>query len=176
MAKATFAAGCFWGVEDTYRHVPGVERTRVGYIGGRTENPTYRDVCSHTTGHAEAVEVTYNPDVVSYEDLLKVFWASHDPTQVNRQGPDVGDSYRTAIFTHDAAQETAARELRNAEQSRHGKPIATEITPAPTFWEAEEYHQQYFEKHSGVACGVGGWLLPTEEKSDSISAHDRGTG
>jgi peptide-methionine (S)-S-oxide reductase len=175
MARATFAAGCFWGVEETFRHVPGVERTRVGYIGGRTENPTYRDVCSHTTGHAEAVEVTYNPDVVSYPHLLKVFWSSHDPTQVNRQGPDVGDNYRSAIFTHDQKQEAAARGSRNAEQANHKRPIATEIVPAPEFWEAEEYHQQYHEKNSGVACGIGGWLIPAGGKRDSISAHDTGS-
>jgi peptide-methionine (S)-S-oxide reductase len=172
MATATFAAGCFWGVEDTFRRVAGVLRTRVGYTGGRTENPTYRDVCSHTTGHAEAVEVTYNPDVVSYDDLLKVFWASHDPTQVNRQGPDIGDSYRTAIFTHDSEQASAARESRNAEQTKYKRPIATEITPTPEFWVAEEYHQQYFEKNSGASCAVGGWLRPNEGESDSILTHE----
>jgi len=172
MAKATFAAGCFWGVENTFRQIQGVLRTRVGYIGGHTESPTYSDVCSHTTGHAEAVEVTFNPGVVTYDDLLKVFWASHDPTQVNRQGPDIGDSYRSAIFTHDAEQAALAGESRNAEQINHKRPIATEITPAPEFWVAEEYHQQYFEKHSGVSCGIGGWLLPNEGESDSIPARD----
>ena len=172
MAIATFAAGCFWGVENTFRQVPGVLRTRVGYIGGHTDNPTYQDVCAHTTGHAEAVEVTYNPEEVGYDELLKVFWASHDPTQVNRQGPDVGDNYRSAIYTHDAQQAGAARDSRNAEQASHKRPIATEITPAPEFWPAEEYHQQYFEKNSGVSCGIGGWLRPNEGESDSIPARE----
>ena len=175
METATFAAGCFWGVEDAFRQVPGVSATRVGYIGGHTEHPTYRDVCSHTTGHAEAVQVRFDPEVVSYDQLLDVFWQIHDPTQVNRQGPDIGDSYRTAIFTHGTGQAEAARLSRNTVQENLSRPIATEISPAVEFWEAEEYHQQYFEKHSGAAsaCHIGSWLLPNEEASDSIPVHER---
>jgi peptide-methionine (S)-S-oxide reductase len=154
--KATFAAGCFWGVEAAFREIPGVIATAVGYTGGHTENPTYRQVCAHTTGHAEAVEVTYDPTQVSYDDLLNVFWENHDPTQLNRQGPDVGDNYRSAIFYHDAEQEAAARASKERlEQSgRYRRPIVTEIVPAPTFWMAEDYHQQYLEKRGMASCHV----------------------
>lgn len=148
MAKAYFAAGCFWGVESAFRRVPGVTATAVGYMGGHTEQPTYEQVCSGRTGHAEAVEVEFDPSRVSYGQLLDVFWLCHDPTQVNRQGPDVGSQYRTAVFAADEAQAQAAEESK-AYQERHGtlsRPIATRIEPAKTFWTAEDYHQQYFEK------------------------------
>jgi peptide-methionine (S)-S-oxide reductase len=153
---ATFAGGCFWGVEDAFRDIPGVIRTRVGYAGGRTENPTYEDVCSHTTGHAESVEVTYDPAVVGYEQLVSAFFELHDPTQMNRQGPDVGDQYRSAIYVHDAGQrEVAERVRRDLDASaRFRRPIVTEITDAPRFWEAEDYHQQYFEKRGGGSCHI----------------------
>ncbi|MBV8155231.1 MAG: peptide-methionine (S)-S-oxide reductase MsrA [Candidatus Eremiobacteraeota bacterium] len=153
-ATATFAAGCFWGVEAAFRQVPGVIDAVSGYTGGRTENPTYRQVCGHNTGHAEAVEVTYDPQRVSYDTLLGVFWQIHDPTQVNRQGPDVGDQYRSAIFTHAPEQQAAAIASRDREQAKHRQPIATRIEPAPKFWPAEEYHQRYFEKNGGAACHV----------------------
>jgi len=151
---ATFAAGCFWGVEDAFRHVPGVIDAVSGYIGGRTEQPTYRQVCGHGTGHAEAVEVTFDPQRVGYDDLLNVFWQIHDPTQLNRQGPDVGDQYRSAIFTHGPEQERLATESRDREQSKLKRSIVTQILPAPRFWPAEEYHQRYFEKNGGAACHV----------------------
>ncbi|MGA3183632.1 MAG: peptide-methionine (S)-S-oxide reductase MsrA [Candidatus Dormibacteria bacterium] len=161
---AVFAGGCFWGVEDAFRHLPGVIATRVGYAGGRTDHPTYREVCSHTTGHAEAVEVVYDPTVVSYEELVTAFlFDIHDPTQLNRQGPDVGDQYRSAIFVRDQEQRATAERIlsRLAEQSRSRRPIVTEVTDAPRFWEAEEYHQQYFEKQGGGACHLpmsGSWM------------------
>jgi peptide-methionine (S)-S-oxide reductase len=151
---ATFAAGCFWGVEDAFRGIPGVIDAVSGYTGGQVENPTYRQVCSHATGHAEAVEVTFDPAKVSYETLLNVFWQIHDPTQLNRQGPDVGDQYRSAIFTHSDEQERAAIASRDREQRKYSKPIVTQILPAPRFWRAEEYHQRYFEKNGGGACHV----------------------
>lgn len=149
--KATFAAGCFWGTEQAFRNVPGVLDVVVGYTGGRTENPTYEQVCSHATGHAEAAEVTFDPLKISYEKLLDVFWKMHDPTQVNRQGLDVGDQYRSAIFFHSPEQEATALSSRAREQAKLAEPIATEIVPGPTFWRAEEYHQRYFERHN-VAC------------------------
>jgi peptide-methionine (S)-S-oxide reductase len=154
MARATFAAGCFWGVEAAFRRVPGVLGTRAGYIGGSVPNPSYEQVCSHRTGHAEAVEVDYDPARVSYDDLLKVFWEEHDPTQLNRQGPDVGDQYRSAIFVHDAEQEAAAQASKSqlAQSGRFRRPIVTQITAAPTFYPAEDYHQQYLEKRSLAAC------------------------
>jgi len=154
MATATFAAGCFWGVEAAFRRVPGVLSTRAGYIGGSVPNPSYEQVCSHRTGHAEAVEVDYDPARVSYDELLKVFWEEHDPTQLNRQGPDVGDQYRSAIFVHDAEQEAAAQasKARLAQSGRFRRPIVTQITPAPTFYPAEDYHQQYLEKQGLAAC------------------------
>lgn len=151
---ATFAAGCFWGVEAAFRQVPGVLGAVSGYSGGHVENPTYRQVCSHTTGHAEAVEVTFDPQRVSYEDLLTVFWRIHDATQLNRQGPDVGDQYRSAIFTHGDGQQRAAIESRDREQRASARPIVTQILPAQRFWPAEEYHQRYFEKNGSAACHV----------------------
>jgi peptide-methionine (S)-S-oxide reductase len=154
MAKATFAAGCFWGVEDTFRQVKGVLSTTVGYAAGTLKNPTYKDVCSGRTGHAEAVEVEFDPSQVSYEQLLTVFWHSHDPTTLNRQGPDVGTQYRSVIFFHDAAQEAAARASKSAleKSGTFKRPIVTEIAPASDFYRAEEYHQQYFEKQGIRAC------------------------
>ena len=148
MAKASFGAGCFWGVEEAFRAVKGVESTAVGYAGGSKPEPTYRDVCSGTTGHAETVEVTYDPSQVSYDQLLDVFWSVHDPTQVNRQGPDVGEQYRSVIFTYDDAQRRAAEASRDRLQKsgKLARPIATAIQPAPEFHRAEEYHQQYFTK------------------------------
>jgi peptide-methionine (S)-S-oxide reductase len=152
--KATFAAGCFWGVEAAFRKTPGVVSTVVGYTGGHKENPTYQQVCSGRTGHAEAVRVRYDPTKVSYEQLLDVFWGIHDPTTLNRQGPDVGSQYRSAIFYHNESQHIAAEaSKKRLEQSgKFNKLIVTEIVPAPKFYRAEEYHQQYFEKHDGAAC------------------------
>ena len=144
--KAVFAAGCFWGVEAKFRAVPGVADARSGYAGGQLENPTYRQVCGGDTGHAEAVEVVYDPAAVSYGQLLEVFWNLHDPTQKNRQGPDVGSQYRSAIFFHGEAQRAAAEESRDREQERRSRPIATEIAAAGIFWPAEDYHQRYLEK------------------------------
>ena len=156
MAMATFAAGYFWGVEATFRQLPGVLSTRVGYTGGRLENPTYKDVCTDTTGHAEAVEVEYDPAKISYDKLLEVFWENHDPTQLNRQGPDFGKQYRSAIFFHDDEQERAAKASKEAlEKSRRfSKPIVTQIVPAEKFYEAEDYHQQYLEKRGLATCHI----------------------
>ncbi len=151
--KATFAAGCFWGVEAAFLQVPGVVDAVSGYTGGTSVNSTYREVCSGRTGHAEAVEVTFDPTRVRYEQLLDVFWQIHDPTQVNRQGPDVGSQYRSAIFTHAAAQQAAAVASRERAQASLTKPIATAIEPAAVFYPAEAYHQRYFERH-GVACHI----------------------
>jgi peptide-methionine (S)-S-oxide reductase len=139
-------------VEAAFRQLDGVTATRVGYAGGQLENPTYEDVCSHTTGHAEVVEVTYDPAEISYDDLLQVFWHKHDPTQVNRQGWDIGDSYRTVIFVHDEEQRAAAEASKQEEQANHRAPIATQIEPAQTFYEAEDYHQQYLEKRGRSSC------------------------
>jgi peptide-methionine (S)-S-oxide reductase len=154
--KATFAAGCFWGVEVTFRNVDGVIDAKVGYTGGHTDDPTYKEVCTDTTGHAEAVEVVFDPERVSYEELLQVFWENHDPTQVNRQGPDHGTQYRTAIFYHSPEQqETAERSKAALDASGElPRPVATEITPAATFWPAEEYHQRYLEKRGQASCKV----------------------
>jgi len=154
--KATFAAGCFWGVEATFRQIPGVTATRVGYTGGDLKNPTYKDVCSNSTGHAEAVEVYYDPAKVSYEDLLNVFWENHDPTQLNRQGPDWGTQYRSAIFFHSPEQEQAARASKQAleKSGRFHRPIVTQIVPSVTFYEAEDYHQQYLEKRGMASCHI----------------------
>ena len=154
--KATFAAGCFWGVEATFRQIPGVTATRVGYTGGDVKNPTYKDVCSNSTGHAEAVEVDYDPAKVSYEDLLNVFWENHDPTQLNRQGPDWGTQYRSAIFFHSPEQEQAARASKQAleKSGRFHRPIVTQIVPSVTFYEAEDYHQQYLEKRGMASCHI----------------------
>jgi len=156
MEKATFAAGCFWGVEAAFRAVPGVASTRVGYTGGTLKNPTYKEVCTDRTGHAEAVEVTYDPARVSYDDLLKVFWENHDPTTLNRQGPDVGAQYRSAIFTHSPEQKAAA--LASKEQLKKSGAyrglIVTVIVPVEEFWQAEDYHQQYLEKRGMAHCHI----------------------
>jgi peptide-methionine (S)-S-oxide reductase len=153
---ATFGAGCFWGIEAAFRKVPGVLDVAVGYSGGHTQNPTYRDVCTDTTGHAEVVQVTFDPQKVSYEQLLDVFWTIHDPTQLNRQGPDYGKQYRTAIFFQTQEQEAAAKKSKQALESsgKLRRPIATEITPAGTFWRAEEYHQRYLEKRGAASCHI----------------------
>jgi peptide-methionine (S)-S-oxide reductase len=156
LARATFAAGCFWGVEAAFRQTEGVVRTRVGYTGGRTVDPTYGQVCSDGTGHAEAVDVWFDPNVVRYDDLLDVFWSIHDPTTPNRQGWDLGSQYRSAIFFRDADQEKAAIASRNEHQARLARSIVTEIVAAPEFYEAEEYHQRYAEKHGGAACATTG--------------------
>lgn len=154
MEKATFGAGCFWGVEAAFRRIKGVTATCVGYTGGTMPNPTYHDVYTDRTGHAEAVEVEFDPAQVSYEDLLNAFWANHDPTQMNRQGPDVGTQYRSAIFFHSPEQEKAARASKDNLQAsgRFKRPIVTEIVPATQFHKAEEYHQQYLEKRGMGSC------------------------
>jgi peptide-methionine (S)-S-oxide reductase len=151
---ATFGAGCFWGIEAAFRRVPGVLDAIVGYSGGHTANPTYKDVCTDETGHAEVVQVTFDPEKVSYEQLLKAFWEMHDPTQVNRQGPDFGSQYRTAIFVHSPEQEAIAKKSRAAMEAsgKFKRPIATEITAAGTFYRAEEYHQKYLEKRGVSSC------------------------
>jgi peptide-methionine (S)-S-oxide reductase len=156
MSKATFAAGCFWGVEATFRQLPGVTSTRVGYIGGNTEKPTYKEVCTDRTGHAEAVEVDFDPSRVSYEKLLDVFWENHDPTQLNRQGPDWGTQYRSAIFYHSPEQEAQAKASKEKLEKSHrfSKPVVTQIVPAVTFYEAEDYHQQYLEKRGLASCHI----------------------
>ena len=153
---ATFGAGCFWGVEAAFQRVPGVIDTAVGYSGGETPNPTYKDVCTDETGHAEAVEVEYDLAKASYEQLLNVFWENHDPTQLNRQGPDTGTQYRSAIFFQTPEQEAAARNSKEELQKsgRYNKPIVTQIVPAATFYEAEDYHQQYLEKRGLAACHI----------------------
>ena len=154
MEKATFAAGCFWQVEAAFRQVKGVISTQVGYTGGKTKNPSYEDVCTDETEHAESVEVTFDPKKVSYEDLLKVFWQNHDPTQMNRQGPDVGAQYRSAIFYHNERQKQAAIKSKEEEQKKYKNRIATEITKASTFYRAEEYHQRYLEKRGLATCNI----------------------
>jgi peptide-methionine (S)-S-oxide reductase len=158
MAKATFAAGCFWGVEDAFRQIKGVSGALVGYTGGQPANPTYKEVCTDRTGHAEAVEVEFDPKEVSYDELLAAFFQMHDPTQLNRQGPDYGTQYRSAIFFHDATQEAAAREAKEKLERAHvfNRPIVTQIVPAGPFYRAEEYHQRYFEKN-----GLGSCHLPS---------------
>ena len=156
MEKAMFGAGCFWGVEAAFRQTTGVVSTSVGYSGGSFENPTYHDVCTGRTGHAEAVHVEYDPSKVSYEELLKVFWGCHDPTTLNRQGPDVGTQYRSAVFFHTPEQKAAAIASKEKLQSSgiYKRPIATEITPASKFYPAEEYHQQYLEKRGQSSCKI----------------------
>ena len=154
MEKATFGAGCFWGVEAAFRKLPGVLATAAGYMGGSVARPTYQDVCTDRTGHAEVVEVEYDPAQVSYDDLLLVFWENHDPTTLNRQGPDVGTQYRSVIFYHTPEQEAAAKASKDAlaKSGAYRRPIVTEITPAREFWQAEEYHQQYLEKRGLAHC------------------------
>jgi peptide-methionine (S)-S-oxide reductase len=154
MERATFAAGCFWGVEASFREIEGVVATKVGYTGGTTGDPTYEQVCSDATGHAEAVEVSFDPSLVSYDQLLSVFWSIHDPTTPNRQGWDVGSQYRSAIFVHDADQESVAIASRDARQGDLSRPIVTQIVPASRFYDAEDYHQRYFEKHRGATCAT----------------------
>jgi len=156
MEKAIFGAGCFWGVESSFREVKGVKTTAVGYSGGHTQNPTYKDVCTDKTGHAEVVQVEFDPKEVSYDDLLNVFWEVHDPTQVNRQGPDYGTQYRSAIFFTTPEQEAAAKASKERLQKsgKFKRPIATEITPASEFCRAEEYHQQYLEKRGMAHCRI----------------------
>lgn len=154
MEKATFAAGCFWGVEADFRKLKGVRSTAVGYSGGTVPNPTYEQVCTDRTGHAEVVQVEYDPAEIAYEELLELFWRSHDPTQLNRQGPDVGAQYRSAIFFHAPEQQASAStsKQRLEESGRYRRPIVTEITPAAEFYRAEEYHQQYLEKRGQASC------------------------
>ena len=154
MEQATFAAGCFWGIEAEFRQLPGVQEAAVGYTGGSTAAPTYEQVCTGTTGHAEAVQITFDPAQFSYTKLLEVFWQCHDPTQRNRQGPDVGTQYRSAIFFHTPQQQTAAltSKLQQEKSGLYSKPIATEIVPADTFYRAEEYHQQYLQKRGQAHC------------------------
>lgn len=149
--KATFAAGCFWCVEPVFRKIKGVTSTTVGYVGGHTENPTYEDVCGGQTGHAEAIQIEFDPSIIAYEELLNVFWENHDPTSLNRQGPDVGEQYRSAIFFHNQEQEAAAKASKERQQNSgiYTKKIVTEITPVNNFYKAEEYHQRYYEK-----CGL----------------------
>ena len=156
MKKAIFGAGCFWGVEEAFRGVPGVIETAVGYSGGNVSEPTYQDVCTDTTGHAEVVEVTFDPEKVSYDQLLDVFWSAHDPTTLNRQGPDFGTQYRSAIFYHDEEQKPSAEasKQRLDASGRFRRPIVTEITPASTFWRAEDYHQKYLAKRGRSDCHI----------------------
>jgi peptide-methionine (S)-S-oxide reductase len=156
MEKATFGAGCFWGVEANFRRIPGVISTLVGYCGGKTDNPTYKDVCTDTTGHAEVVEITFDPAQLAYEELLEAFWKLHDPTTPNRQGLDVGSQYRSVIFFHTPAQEAAARAAKER-LDKSGKlrgPVVTQIVPAATFYKAEEYHQRYLEKRGLASCHI----------------------
>jgi peptide-methionine (S)-S-oxide reductase len=154
--KATFGAGCFWGVEETFRQLPGVSSTAVGYAGGAKENPTYEDVCSDATGHAEVVEVEFDPAEIAYTKLLDVFWSNHNPTTLNRQGPDVGTQYRSAIFYHSPEQKQQAEASKAAleKSGRFPRPIVTQIEPAPKFWRAEEYHQQYLRKRGQTHCAI----------------------
>jgi peptide-methionine (S)-S-oxide reductase len=172
LEKATFAAGCFWHVEATFRKVPGVVSVTSGYTGGTTENPSYEQVCSDRTGHAEAVEIEYDPARVSYDTLLDVFWAEHDPTTPNRQGWDVGSQYRSAIFYHTPEQRAAAIASKNRleKSGRYARPIVTQIVPAATFYKAEEYHQRYYEKHPEAELGHAEWPAPTQEDASALRA------
>jgi peptide-methionine (S)-S-oxide reductase len=154
MAQATFAAGCFWGVEEAFRTLKGVTSTAVGYMGGTLKNPTYEEVCTDRTGHAEVVQLEYDPAVVTYEELLDVFWKNHNPTTLNRQGPDFGTQYRSAIFFHTPEQEAAAKAAKEKAQVRFSRAIVTEITPAATFWRAEDYHQRYLQKRGQASCHI----------------------
>jgi peptide-methionine (S)-S-oxide reductase len=159
MELAAFAAGCFWGVEDAFRHVKGVRATAVGYTGGKTDDPTYESVCTHTTGHAEAVLVEFDPKVISFEKLAAIFFKIHDPTQVDQQGPDVGDQYRSEIFTFSEAQAKTAASVRDQLQAEAKAKFATRIEPVAKFWKAEDYHQQYAEKTGSHGCPIS---LPPE--------------
>jgi peptide-methionine (S)-S-oxide reductase len=154
--KATFGAGCFWGVEETFRNLKGVRSTAVGYAGGTKENPAYEDVCTDETGHAEVVEVEFDPSQISYDELLDVFWSTHNPTTLNRQGPDMGTQYRSVIFYHSPQQEAAAMasKERLAKSGRFDRPVVTQIEPAPKFWRAEEYHQRYLQKRGQAHCAI----------------------
>ena len=154
--KATFGAGCFWGVEETFRNLKGVVSTAVGYAGGTKENPSYEDVCSDRTGHVEVVDIDFNPAEISYEQLLEVFWSNHNPTTLNRQGPDVGTQYRSVVFYHSPEQKAAAESAKERLQNsgRFSKPVVTGIEAAPKFWRAEEYHQQYLKKRGQTHCAV----------------------
>jgi peptide-methionine (S)-S-oxide reductase len=152
--NATFGAGCFWQVEVEFRNVDGVKEALVGYMGGELDNPSYEQVCTDRTGHAEVCQVTFDPEEVSYEQLLEIFWGLHDPTQLNRQGPDRGSQYRTAIFSHTPEQERLAIASREREQANHRRPVVTEIVPAGTFWPAEDYHQRYLEKRGLATCKI----------------------
>lgn len=156
MATATFGAGCFWGVEEAFRRLPGVLEATSGYMGGPVENPTYHQVCTDQTGHAEVVQVEYDPSKISYDRLLDAFWKIHDPTTLNRQGPDFGSQYRSVVFTHDDEQAREAAEMKRRldESAAFDRPIVTEIAPAGPFWRAEEYHQRYVQKHGGGACHI----------------------
>jgi peptide-methionine (S)-S-oxide reductase len=156
MEKATFGAGCFWGVEVEFGRIPGVIETAVGYEGGQTERPSYKDVCTDRTGHAEVVELTFDPETVTYERLLDAFFELHDPTQLNRQGPDWGTQYRSAIFFHSPEQEATAKKVieRLSAEQKFRKPIVTQVVPAQTFWKAEDYHQKYLEKRGAVSCHI----------------------
>ncbi|MCS1352399.1 peptide-methionine (S)-S-oxide reductase MsrA [Mechercharimyces sp. CAU 1602] len=154
MEKATFGAGCFWGVEELFRQLPGVKDTAVGYMGGEKDNPTYEEVCSDRTGHAEVVQISFDPNEVKYSELLHVFWENHNPTTKNRQGPDIGSQYRSAVFTHSPHQEEVARQVKEELQKsgKYKSPIVTEITPAAPFYRAEEYHQRYLHKRGMGSC------------------------
>lgn len=154
LQKATFAAGCFWGVQHYFDQVPGVVDTKSGYIGGHKENPTYGEVCAHATGHAEAVEITFDPGIVSYLTLLRHFFKIHDPTQLNRQGPDIGDNYRSAVFYHDENQRTAAEKLINEILTKYDDPVVTRLEKAADFYPAEDYHQKYAEKTGHGKCRI----------------------
>jgi peptide-methionine (S)-S-oxide reductase len=168
MEKATFAGGCFWGVEHLFNEMPGVVDAVSGYTGGSRDNPTYEQVCSGRTGHAEAVEVTYDPAKVTYDELLNAFWNMHDPTTLNRQGPDHGHQYRSAIFFHNSEQEKKALASKEQAQRYFDRPIVTEIVPAPQFWPAEDYHQHYFDKHAGhYSCQfIRGWVPPQPAETE----------
>jgi peptide-methionine (S)-S-oxide reductase len=154
--KATFGAGCFWGVEETFRTLPGVKSTAAGYAGGTKDHPTYEDVCSDETGHAEVVEVEFDPEAIGYEKLLDVFWANHNPTTLNRQGPDVGTQYRSVIFYHSPEQKAQAEASKAALENsgKHSRPVVTQIEPAPPFWRAEDYHQKYLQKRGQSHCAI----------------------
>jgi peptide-methionine (S)-S-oxide reductase len=152
--KATFGAGCFWGVEETFRKLKGVISTTVGYAGGNKDNPSYEDVCTDATGHAEVVQVEFDPSQISYLQLLDVFWSNHNPTTLNRQGPDVGAQYRSVIFYHSSEQKSAAEKSKTEKAAKFTRPIVTQIEPAPKFWRAEEYHQRYLEKRGQSHCAI----------------------